>query len=141
MAAMCCGVKEENIIFLDMPFYHTGSVKKKQLLEEDIILCKNLIEKIQPSYIFAAGDLSDPHGTHRTCLKAILLAIKDIKSKSFVSSAVGSPTDGKKRDPSKIDSFHTPNFNFHIYLYRGAWQEWEIDRVSLAVPLHPDEVY
>src|SRR5215467_9032336 len=66
------GVKPENIHFLDMPFYETGSVRKKPLGEDDIKIIVDLLEKVQPHQVYAAGDLSDPHGTHRVCLAAIL---------------------------------------------------------------------
>jgi len=110
-AAKYCGIAEENIHFLDMPFYNTGKVQKLSLTAADIAAVKKIIEKIKPQIIFAAGDLSDPHGTHRQCLEAILTALQDKK----VSRA-------------------------KLWLYRGAWQEWSPAQIEIAVPLSPDEL-
>jgi glucosamine-6-phosphate deaminase len=109
------GVKSENVYFLDMPFYDTGAVVKKELSNADIDIIINLLQKIQPHQIFAAGDLSDPHGTHRVCLNAIKKALQHLKEESWIK-------------------------NCYIWLYRGAWQEWNIGDVDMAVPLSPDEL-
>jgi len=101
------GIRDDNIHFLDLPFYDTGKVKKNPITDVDINIIKDLLNSIKPDQIYAAGDLSDPHGTHRVCMNAILEAIED-----------------------EID----------IWLYRGAWQEWEIENVDMAVPLSPKEV-
>ena len=110
-----CGLPVENLHFLDMPFYETGVVKKKPLSEEDIQIIVDLLEKIKPHQIYAAGDLSDPHGTHRVCLSAILQAI----------------------DRAKGESWHK---DCEVWLYRGAWQEWGVEEIDMAVPLAPREV-
>ncbi|QOI96424.1 MAG: glucosamine-6-phosphate deaminase [Flammeovirgaceae bacterium] len=109
------GIPESNIHFLDMPFYETGKVKKKPLGEEDISIIVDLLEKIKPHQIYAAGDLSDPHGTHRVCLAAIYRAIERLKKKTWMKQC-------------------------YVWLYRGAWQEWDIDQIEMAVPLSPDEL-
>jgi glucosamine-6-phosphate deaminase len=109
------GLPDEQMHFLDLPFYETGTVKKKPLGEEDIRITVDLIEKIKPHQIYAAGDLSDPHGTHRVCLAAILEAVKRLKSKDYMKDC-------------------------WLWLYRGAWQEWDIDQIEMAVPLSPDEL-
>jgi glucosamine-6-phosphate deaminase len=109
------GIPESNIHFLDMPFYETGKVKKKPLGEEDIRIIVDLLEKIKPHQIYAAGDLSDPHGTHRVCLAAIYRAIDRLKKKTWMKQC-------------------------YVWLYRGAWQEWDIDQIEMAVPLSPDEL-
>ncbi|HEV7300236.1 MAG TPA: glucosamine-6-phosphate deaminase [Tepidisphaeraceae bacterium] len=110
-----CGVPMANLHFLDMPFYETGAVKKKPIGEPDVQLIVDLLEQLKPHQIYAAGDLSDPHGTHRVCLDAIVRAIARIK--------------------------HQPWFgDCQVWLYRGAWQEWEPERVDMAVPLSPEEV-
>ena len=108
-----CGVPVENLHFLDMPFYETGKVRKKPLGEEDIRIVAELLEKIRPHQIYAAGDLSDPHGTHRVCLAAI-----------FAGRASGSRTQAWFKD-------------CEVWLYRGAWQEWEPERIEMAVPAQP----
>ncbi len=109
------GIPDENMHFLDMPFYETGTVKKKDLSQDDIDIISDLFRKVRPHQVFAAGDLSDPHGTHRTCLNAILGAVKECKDEECLS-------------------------DMYLWLYRGAWQEWEIHDIDMAVPLSPDEL-
>jgi len=108
---------EERAHFQDLPFYETGRVRKKPLGDEDIRLTMELLDRIQPQQIYAAGDLSDPHGTHRVCLAAIFEAVRRLK-------AAGTPW--------LADCW--------VWLYRGAWQEWDIDRIEMAVPLSPEEL-
>jgi glucosamine-6-phosphate deaminase len=114
-AGRYCGIPEEQLHFLDMPFYETGRVRKKPLGPEDIDIIVNLLEKIQPHQVYAAGDLSDPHGTHRVCLSAIFQAVERVKSSSWF------------RD-------------MELWLYRGAWHEWEPEAIDMAVPLSPQEL-
>ena len=109
------GLKDENTHFLDLPFYETGRIKKNPLGDEDIAIVKDIIEKIKPHQVFAAGDLADPHGTHEVCLNAILAAMTSLK-----------------REPYMKDCW--------LWLYRGAWHEWDIHEIDMAVPLSPDEV-
>ncbi|MDR0231735.1 MAG: glucosamine-6-phosphate deaminase [Dysgonamonadaceae bacterium] len=108
------GIPESHIHFLDLPFYETGSVKKKPIGKEDIQIIADLLKKIKPHQIFAAGDLSDPHGTHRVCFIAILEALKQLKDEDWVDDC-------------------------NMWLYRGAWQEWDVSEVNMAVPLSPEE--
>jgi len=114
-AARYSGVQPENIHFLDLPFYETGRVRKKPVGEEDIRIVAELLEKIRPRQVYAAGDLSDPHGTHRVCLAAILAAMERLKDRPWMAECV-------------------------LWLYRGAWQEWGPHEIEMAVPLSPDEV-
>ncbi len=114
-AARFCGVKESNVHFLDMPFYETGRVRKKPLSEQDVQIVMTLLEEVKPHQVYAAGDLSDPHGTHRVCLAAIFEALKRLRNKPWMKTC-------------------------EVWLYRGAWQEWGIDEIEMAVPLAPDEV-
>jgi glucosamine-6-phosphate deaminase len=109
------GIPDDKMHFLDMPFYETGAVKKKPLGEEDIQLIVDLLQKVKPHQIYAAGDLSDPHGTHRVCLAAIYEAVARLKNESWMKDC-------------------------WVWLYRGAWQEWDIDQIEMAVPLSPDEL-
>ena len=109
------GLKDENAHFLDLPFYETGRVKKNPLSAEDIIIVKDIIAKIKPHQVFAAGDLADPHGTHEVCLNAIFAAMKQLKPEPYMSDC-------------------------WLWLYRGAWHEWDIHEIDMAVPLSPDEV-
>lgn len=110
------GIPDSQAHFLDMPFYETGKVKKKPLGEEDIQIIVDLIKEIKPHQIYAAGDLSDPHGTHRVCLAAIFEAVNRLKNESWMKDC-------------------------YVWLYRGAWQEWDIDEIEMAVPLSPDELF
>lgn len=109
------GLKDENAHFLDLPFYETGRVKKNPLSAEDINIVKDIIAKIKPHQVFAAGDLADPHGTHEVCLNAIFAAMKQLKPEPYMSDC-------------------------WLWLYRGAWHEWDIHEIDMAVPLSPDEV-
>jgi glucosamine-6-phosphate deaminase len=109
------GVKPEHIHFLDLPFYETGRVKKKPLSEADIEITCELLERVKPHQIYAAGDLSDPHGTHRVCLSAIITAVQRLKDRPWMKQC-------------------------EVWLYRGAWQEWEPHEIEMAVPLSPEEV-
>lgn len=114
-ASRCCRLPMEHLHFLDMPFYETGRVKKKPLGEEDLAIIMELCRRIRPHQIYAAGDLSDPHGTHRTCLAAILSACERMAQDDWYALA-------------------------EVWLYRGAWHEWEPHEIEVAVPLSPDEV-
>jgi glucosamine-6-phosphate deaminase len=109
------GLGMENLHFLDMPFYETGRVRKKPLSEVDIKLLVDLLEKIKPHQVYAAGDMSDPHGTHRLCLAAVLQALGRVKDQEWYKSC-------------------------RVWLYRGAWQEWEPDVIDMAVPLSKTEL-
>lgn len=110
-----CGVPDENMHFMNMPFYETGRVKKKPISKEDIDITVDLLNEIKPHQIYAAGDLSDPHGTHRVCLKAIFEALKVCKSEPWAKDC-------------------------YVWLYRGAWQEWDVNEIEMAVPLSPIEL-
>jgi len=98
-----------------MPFYETGLVEKKPLSEEDYSIVANLIGEIKPHQIYAAGDLADPHGTHKVCLDAILKAVQRLKNEPFMKDC-------------------------WVWLYKGAWAEWDIDLIEMAVPMSPDQV-
>jgi glucosamine-6-phosphate deaminase len=109
------GVPEKQVHFLNLPFYETGQVEKKPLSEEDYRIIVQLIEKIQPHQVYAAGDLADPHGTHKVCLDAILEAMKRLKNEAYMKDC-------------------------WLWLYKGAWAEWDIHQIEMAVPLSPDQV-
>jgi len=117
-AAMISGCLEKNVHFLNLPFYQTGTVRKSPITDVDVEIVLKLLREVKPEMIFAAGDLSDPHGTHRMALKALLKAIDKAKS------------DGDDWVKDCV-----------IYLYRGAWQEWEPEKVNLVVPMSADELY
>ncbi|BDD05860.1 glucosamine-6-phosphate deaminase [Aureibacter tunicatorum] len=114
--ARYCGVKDENIHFLDLPFYETGKVKKAPIGPKDIEIIENLIKEVKPHQIFAAGDLADPHGTHKVCLDAIFAALENLKHEEYMKDC-------------------------WVWLYRGAWHEWDTHEIEMAVPISPDELY
>jgi glucosamine-6-phosphate deaminase len=110
------GIKKDNAHFLEMPFYETGTIRKKPIGEKDIQIVMDLIEEIQPHQIYAAGDLADPHGTHKVCLDAIMEAVTRLKHREYMKSC-------------------------WVWLYKGAWAEWDIDQIEMAVPMSPDQVF
>jgi glucosamine-6-phosphate deaminase len=114
-AGRYCGLSTENLHFLDMPFYETGRVKKKPISDEDISIIETLLKRVKPNQVYAAGDLSDPHGTHRVCLKAIIEALKRCNDEEWIDDC-------------------------YVWLYRGAWQEWDVNDIEMAVPLSPLEL-
>lgn len=109
------GVKKDNVHFLDLPFYETGTIKKGELSQADVDIVKQLLTEIKPHQIFVAGDLADPHGTHKVCLDAALAAIDELSSEDWMKDC-------------------------RIWMYRGAWAEWEIDHIEMAVPISPEEL-
>jgi glucosamine-6-phosphate deaminase len=110
-----CGVPVERLHFLDLPFYETGAVRKKPLGAQDIRLVADMLDKVRPHQVYAAGDLSDPHGTHRVCLDAVRAAFEQLRGRDWVRQC-------------------------RVWLYRGAWQEWEPEKIEMAVPLSPSEL-
>lgn len=109
------GLPDTNVNFLDLPFYETGTVKKNNLSEADIEIMCDIIERIQPHQIYAAGDLADPHGTHKVCLDSLFEALRRLKTKKYMEDC-------------------------WVWLYRGAWHEWESYQIEMAVPMSPDQV-
>lgn len=137
-AASFCGVAIQRLHFLDLPFYETGRVKKRPLSEKDVAIVRELLARVRPHQIYAAGDLSDPHGTHRVCLRAILSAVEALRAEAAGGAdAPAAPASGavhgRANDAAWINACD-------VWLYRGAWQEWEPERIEMAVPLSPDEV-
>ena len=109
------GIPDSQVHFMNLPFYETGQIDKNPVSQIDIDLTIALIEKIKPHQIYTAGDLADPHGTHRVCLDLIFTALEKLKSKSFMKDC-------------------------WVWLYRGAWHEWDIHEIEMAVPMSPDQV-
>jgi glucosamine-6-phosphate deaminase len=105
------GLVRENARFLDLPFYQTGKVRKDPITERDVRITTDLLEEVEPAIVFAAGDLSDPHGTHRMCLEAVTRALDEYS---------GPPPQ--------------------LWLYRGAWQEWPLTEASVLVPMSAEEL-
>lgn len=108
-------LSDENVHFLDLPFYETGTIKKGKLSDKDVDIMISFIEDIKPHQIYAAGDLADPHGTHRVCLDSLFMALEKLKPKKFMDDC-------------------------WVWLYRGAWHEWETYEIDMAVPMSPDQV-
>jgi glucosamine-6-phosphate deaminase len=109
------GLKDENVHFLRLPFYESGKIVKNKTSKHDSDLMNQIITKIKPHQIYAAGDLADPHGTHAVCIKLLFQSLKKLKKEKFMS-------------------------NCWVWLYRGAWHEWEINEIDMAVPLSPQQV-
>ena len=109
------GLKDAQIHFMNLPFYETGKIEKNPPSEEDVQLTVDLIRKVKPQQIFAAGDLADPHGTHKVCLDIIFEALNRLKDEPFMKDC-------------------------WVWLYRGAWQEFEIYDIEMAIPMSPDQV-
>ena len=112
-AALACGIPPEQLEFMDLRFYRTGTIAKAPIHPQDIQDIVDLLRKLQPAQIYVAGELSDPHGTHRVCANAIFDAVREVRK------------TGQK---------------FEVWLYRGAWEEWEPHEIERAVPLSPSDL-
>ena len=109
------GIPDSNTHFMNLPFYETGRIKKKPASKKDILITASLIKKIKPHQIYAAGDLEDPHGTHKVCLDILFNALDSLEGEKFIK-------------------------NCWLWLYRGAWLEWDIHDIDMAVPMSPAQV-
>ena len=109
------GLEDKNVHFLNLPFYETGTIKKKNLSQNDLDIMCQLIQEIKPHQIYAAGDLADPHGTHKVCLDVLFTSLEVLKTKSYMKDC-------------------------WVWLYRGAWHEWDSSQIEMAVPMSPDQV-
>jgi glucosamine-6-phosphate deaminase len=112
-AALACGVPPEQLEFMDLRFYRTGTIAKAPIHPQDIADITALLERLRPAQIYVAGELSDPHGTHRVCAEAIFDAVRAVRQKGL---------------------------DFEVWLYRGAWEEWEPYEIERVVPLSPEDV-
>ncbi len=112
-AAMACGLPPEQLIYMDLRFYRTGTIAKAPIHPLDIADIVALVKRLQPAQVYVAGEMSDPHGTHRTCANAVFQAVKEAWE------------DGQR---------------FEVWLYRGAWEEWEPHEVERVVPLSPSDL-
>ncbi len=111
------GIAEENIHFQNLPFYETGTIEKNPMSEKDVVITLELLRTIKPHQVFCAGDLADPHGTHKVCLDVVLEALKR----------------AKKGGEEWVE-------DCWLWLYKGAWQEWNIEEIEMAIPMSPDQV-
>lgn len=114
-ACTYAGIKSDHVHFLDLPFYETGKIQKSPISEKDVEIVRALLQEVKPHQIFVAGDLADPHGTHRVCTDSVLAAIDLEKSEKWMKEC-------------------------RIWMYRGAWAEWEIEHIEMAVPISPEEL-
>ncbi|HEY8396805.1 MAG TPA: glucosamine-6-phosphate deaminase [Flavihumibacter sp.] len=111
------GIKDSNIHFQNLPFYETGRVEKKPMGEEDVRLTMELLRQVKPHQVYCAGDLADPHGTHKVCLDIVFESLRRIKAEG---------------DEWIKDCW--------VWLYKGAWQEWNLEEIEMAIPMSPDQV-
>ncbi|MCW3109746.1 MAG: nagB [Segetibacter sp.] len=111
------GLTDDRAHFLNLPFYETGTIEKKPMGEEDVQITMDLLRKIKPHQLYCAGDLADPHGTHKVCLDIIFESMRRLKE---------SAEDWVK--------------NCWVWLYKGAWQEWSISEIEMAIPMSPDQL-
>ncbi len=111
------GIKDENIHFQNLPFYETGTIEKKPMGEKDVKITMELLRQVKPHQVYCAGDFADPHGTHIVCFNVVLESLKRIR-------AAG--------DEWIKDCW--------LWLYKGAWQEWNIEEIEMAIPMSPDQV-
>ena len=111
------GLTEDRCHFQNLPFYETGAIEKRPMGEEDVLITMELLRKLKPHQIYCAGDLADPHGTHKVCLEVVFESLRRLK-------AAG--------EPWIKDCW--------VWLYKGAWQEWDISEIEMAIPMSPDQV-
>ncbi|MDY5928173.1 MAG: PIG-L family deacetylase, partial [Prevotella sp.] len=111
------GIPLDHVHFLDLPFYESGKIEKLPMGERDVNIVRDLVQQIKPQQIFVAGDLADPHGTHRKCTDAVLAAL-----------------DLEKEDKAAWLK------DCRVWMYRGAWAEWEIENIEMCVPMSPEEL-
>jgi glucosamine-6-phosphate deaminase len=112
------GIPLDQIHFMNLPFYETGVIEKNPMSQKDIDITVKLIREIKPHQIFCAGDLADPHGTHKVCLDIIIAALNVIKNEA---------------DNEWLK-------DCYVWLYKGAWEEWDIDKIEMAIPMSPGQV-
>ncbi|HEX5075148.1 MAG TPA: glucosamine-6-phosphate deaminase [Gemmatimonadaceae bacterium] len=129
------GLTRDNARFLNLPFYQTGKVAKDPIGPADVKIVRDLLEQIKPDLIFVAGDLSDPHGTHRMCKEAIDAALVELRS-----MGTGNREPGTEAPGSPGSQFPVPSSLPEVWLYRGAWQEWPVTDATYLVPMSQEEL-
>jgi glucosamine-6-phosphate deaminase len=122
--------------FLNLPFYQTGKVRKDPIGPADVAIVRELLDEVRPELIFVAGDLSDPHGTHRMCKEAIYRAVEELTADGGLRIANEKQSKKQSATRNQQSSFTPPE----IWLYRGAWQEWPVTDATWLVPLSQDEL-
>lgn len=111
------GLKDEQIHFLNLPFYETGTIEKKPMGEEDVLITMDILQKIKPEQVYCAGDFADPHGTHKVCFDVVIEALRRLRAQGeqWINDC-------------------------WLWLYKGAWQEWDITEIEMAIPMSPAQV-
>jgi glucosamine-6-phosphate deaminase len=112
-AALACGIPPEQLEFMDLRFYRTGTIAKAPIHPQDIADVVTLLQRLRPAQVYVAGEMSDPHGTHRVCAEAVFEAVRQVRKRGQ---------------------------DFEVWLYRGAWEEWEPHEIERVVPLSPEDV-
>jgi glucosamine-6-phosphate deaminase len=112
-AALACGIQPEQLEFMDLRFYRTGTIAKAPIHPQDIADVVTLLQRLRPAQVYVAGEMSDPHGTHRVCAEAVFEAVRQVRQRGQ---------------------------EFEVWLYRGAWEEWEPHEIERVVPLSPEDV-
>jgi glucosamine-6-phosphate deaminase len=131
------GLTQRAARFLNLPFYQTGKVRKDPIGPADVAIVRALIEERRPELIFVAGDLSDPHGTHRMCKEAIDQALSELHAGGWREALPASTVPGSGGSPKPNES--SPRLP-QVWLYRGAWQEWPVTEATWLVPLSQEEL-
>ena len=144
--ALACGIPPEQLEFMNLRFYHTGTKTKNPIHPHDIDDIVELLTRLQPAQIYVAGELSDPHGTHRICAEAVFAAVRRMRGVSGQESGdrrqetgnreqgAGSGSDSSSLSPDSCSLIPA----FEVWLYKGAWEEWEAHEIEMAVPLSPE---
>jgi glucosamine-6-phosphate deaminase len=127
-AALACGIPPEQLEFMNLRFYRTGTVAKDPIHPKDIQDIASLLGRLNPQQIYVAGELSDPHGTHRMCAEAVFAAVKLVRG--------GQTTNNASANAAPNSTLSIPHFD--VWLYKGAWEEWEPHEIEMAVPVSPD---
>jgi glucosamine-6-phosphate deaminase len=132
------GLSTENARFLNLPFYQTGKVKKDPIGPADVAIVRALLDEIEPDIVFVAGDLSDPHGTHRMCKEAIDRALAE----KYGPPKAGNGANPASRTPTRraTDASPAQPARPEVWLYRGAWQEWPVTDATTLVPMSQEEL-
>ncbi|RYY40531.1 MAG: glucosamine-6-phosphate deaminase [Chitinophagaceae bacterium] len=111
------GIPDCQVHFMNLPFYETGTIEKAPMGADDVRITKELLSAVRPQQVFAAGDLADPHGTHKVCLDVVFAALRELKEEGAEWIV-----------------------DCRLWLYKGAWQEWDIEDIDMAVPMSPAQV-
>jgi len=133
------GIDSKHIHFLDLPFYESGRIEKLPMTERDVEPIQALLEEIKPHQIYVAADLADPHGTHRKCTDAVLAALDEIKNPdgSYCPSRGGLYSSSSPSMEGQEGSWLK---DCRVWMYRGAWAEWDVADIEMCVPMSPEEL-